>query len=186
MRVLVTYASRHGATQGIAERIGARLKGHGLEVATRPVDEAGEVPGYYDAFVIGSAAYMGHWLKEATEFVRRHRTTLATRPVWIFSSGPLGTEIVDVKGKDVRSATQPKEFTELRAKLNPRGTRVFFGAYDPEDEPIGLAEKLMSIMPSAREALPAGDFRDWHEIDAWADAVASELAREPVTLRPGG
>ena len=32
---------------------------------------------------------MGSWLKEATEFLEHNKATLATRRVWLFSSGPL-------------------------------------------------------------------------------------------------
>ncbi len=90
MPVLVAYASKHGATAGIAERIAERLRAAGLEAEARPVKAVRDVAAY-DAFVIGAAAYMFHWMKEATAFVRRHRTLLATRPVWLFSSGPLGS-----------------------------------------------------------------------------------------------
>ncbi len=31
-------------------------------------------------------------------------------------------------------------------------------------------------MPFARDALPAGDFRDWDAIEAWAHEIATELA----------
>lgn len=177
MRILVTYASRHGATKGIGERIGERLAGQGFEVEVKPVSEAGDVPGYYDAFVIGSAVYMSHWLKEITQWVRKHSNILLGRPVWLFSSGPLGTDAVDAEGKDVRSSAEPKEFAEFKSSIRPRQMRVFFGAYDPEAKPVGLAEKLMSVMPAAREALPAGDFRDWAEIDGWAATIGTELSR---------
>jgi menaquinone-dependent protoporphyrinogen oxidase len=177
MRILVTYASRHGATEGIAQRIGERLAGQGFEVEVKPVGEAGDVPGYYDAFVIGSAVYMSHWLKEITQWVRRHSNILLGRPVWLFSSGPLGTDAVDAEGKDVCSSAEPKEFAEFKSSIRPRQMRVFFGAYDPEAKPVGLAEKLMSVMPAAREALPAGDFRDWAEIDGWAATIGTELSR---------
>jgi menaquinone-dependent protoporphyrinogen oxidase len=130
MKVLVAYASRHGATAGIAERIapGCRLTG----CPPRPVrsSEVGEVE-RYDAFVIGSAAYLFHWLKDATRFVKRHRALLATRPVWLFSSGPLGTDRIDEQGDDVLEATRPREFDELAALVHPRGLQVFFGAWDP-------------------------------------------------------
>src|SRR6186997_1721175 len=109
MNVLVVYASRHGATRGIAERIAETLAGRGLDVAVRAAKEAGEVAGY-DGFVIGSAAYVGHWLGDATSFVKQHRALLAERPVWLFSSGPVGTEQVDAKGRDVRALAVPKEF----------------------------------------------------------------------------
>lgn len=60
MRVLVTYASRHGATKGIAERIAQTLDRTGLEVTLLPVEDA-EPIAEYDAFVIGSGAYLGGW-----------------------------------------------------------------------------------------------------------------------------
>jgi menaquinone-dependent protoporphyrinogen oxidase len=47
--------------------------------------------------------------------------------------------------------------------------------YDPNAEPVGVMERLTRMMPAAREAVPAGDFRDWPEIEAWADGIAIEL-----------
>jgi menaquinone-dependent protoporphyrinogen oxidase len=98
MSVLVVYASKHGATRGIAGRIAASLRTAGCQADVRPVKDAGDLAAY-DAFVIGSAAYELHWRKEATEFVRRNTKVLAARPVWLFSSGPLGTEPADAKGR---------------------------------------------------------------------------------------
>jgi menaquinone-dependent protoporphyrinogen oxidase len=180
MHVLVGYATRHGATRGIAERIGARLREAGLESDVRPVAEVRDVAAY-DAFVIGGAAYMFHWLKDATEFVKRHRTVLAERPVWLFSSGPLGTDAVDEKGRDVLDTTVPKEFPELRGLVHPRGEQVFFGAWDPAYPAVGMAEKLVRRMPAMKEAMPAGDFRDWPAIDAWADEIAAGLRPAATT-----
>lgn len=174
MKVLVAYATRHGATGGIAERIGSTLRQRGLDATVRPAAEVRDVDPY-DAFVIGSAAYMFHWLKEASAFVRRHRSTLVTAPVWIFSSGPLGTDLVDKEGKDVRAGAEPKEFAELREMLSPRGEHIFWGAYDPDAPAVGVAEWFMKKMPASRDALPVGDFRNWEEIDAWAEEIASAL-----------
>lgn len=174
MNVLVAYASRHGSTKGIAERIAAVLRERGLSAEAKQVDQARDL-GRYDAFVIGSAAYMFHWMKEATTFVKRHDSLLSQRPVWLFSSGPLGNELVDEEGRDILEATRPKEFDELSALIRPRGEQVFFGAWDPDAPPVGLGERLLRLMPAAREATPAGDFRDWPAIDAWATDIASHL-----------
>lgn len=175
MRVLVAYATRHGATAGIARRVAAVLTAAGLPAEARPVREVRDV-GPYDAVVIGGAAYMFRWLKPAVAFCRRHHRELAARPVWLFSSGPLGTDMVDKEGRNVLETTRPKEFDELTALLHPRGEQVFFGAYDPAAMPVGLAERFMRHMPAAaREALPAGDFRDWPAIDAWAAQIAADL-----------
>ena len=153
MKVLVAYATRHGATAGIAERVAAALTAAGMSVEARAVEDVKDV-GPYDAVVLGGAAYMFHWLKPAVTFARRHRKELAARPVWLFSSGPLGTDLVDKDGKNVLETTRPKEFDELTKLLHPRGEQVFFGAYDPDAPPVGLGERFVQHMPSARAALP--------------------------------
>jgi menaquinone-dependent protoporphyrinogen oxidase len=42
-RVLVVYASRHGGTRGIAERIGEVLQAEGLEATVATPNEAPDV-----------------------------------------------------------------------------------------------------------------------------------------------
>jgi len=179
MHVLVAYASRHGATRGIAEHIAETLRAAGLDAEARPAAEV-KSPAEYDAYVIGSAAYMFRWLKEATGFVRRNRAVLAGKPVWLFSSGPLGSEPLDAEGRDQKVAAVPKEIAELRQVVNARDHQVFFGAYERDRKPIGLGERFVSLMPAARDALPDGDFRDWPEIEAWAAGIARDLRSVPA------
>jgi len=179
MKVLVTYASRHGATRGIAERIAAALERQNLDVTFEPVESIQDAAGF-DAAVIGSAAYALHWLGEASSFVRRNTTALQRMPVWLFSSGPVGTDQVDKKGRDVRATSEPREFAEFSPIIHPRATRVFFGAWDPDASPVGLMERVMHAIPQAREAMPIGDFRDWNEVDAWGEAIGAELSKVAV------
>lgn len=173
MRILVAYASQHGATRGIAERIADQLRLAGHVADARPAVEAGDLT-EYDAFVIGAAAYIGRWLKDASELVRANVGLLATRPTWLFSSGPLGTQPTDAQGRDQRQAAVPKEFAELGAAIHPRDLRVFFGALDPSK--LGLRDRAIRTMPAGRALLPEGDFRDWSEIDGWAAGIAHDLA----------
>lgn len=180
MSTLVAYASKHGATAGIAERIAERLRTAGLEAEVRPVNAVRD-PAAWDAFVIGGATYMFHWMKEATAFVTRNRALLATRPVWLFSSGPLGTEATDKEGRDVRVVSEAREIPELREAIHARDHRVFFGAFDNHVKAVGFTERLALMLPAARAAFPAGDFRDWPEIEAWADGIAHELAPVPAS-----
>jgi menaquinone-dependent protoporphyrinogen oxidase len=161
MAVLVAYASKHGSTQGIAERIAEKLQQLGKEAEARPMD-AVEDPGSYEAFVIGSAVYYGSWLKEATEWVRRNQAVLAKRPVWLFSSGPLGAEIKDVE-------QQPKEMAEFGEAIGPREQRIFFGAIDHSR--LSFPERMMAKAVRA----PEGDFRDWEAIEVWAERIARDL-----------
>jgi menaquinone-dependent protoporphyrinogen oxidase len=134
-----------------------------------PIAGVGDVAACaYDAFVIGSAAYYFHWMKEATEFVRRNRDWLAQRPVWLFSSGPLGSDEMDAKGRNPRETLVPKEFAELREAIHPQDTQIFFGALDYRH--FGFPERVFA------KQMPQGDFRDWSDIDAWAEEIARALA----------
>ncbi len=180
MRTLVVYASKHGATRGIAERIASKLCEHGLQAEARQAAAAGNLADW-DAFIIGSAVYAGRWQKEAAHFVRRNRAVLASKPAWLFSSGPLGTEAIDARGRDAKAAAQPREMTEFEALIGAEGHRVFFGALDPDR--LGAAGRLMRKTSAGAALLPAGDFRDWAEIESWAGQIARELRREPATRR---
>ena len=161
MTVLVAYASKHGSTQGIAQRIAEQLRQLGIQAEARPLDEVWD-PGSYEALVIGSAIYYGSWMKEATEWVHRNQAVLARRPVWLFSVGPLGTEVKDAE-------QQPKEMAEFQQAIRPREQRVFFGALDHQR--LSFAERM--VVKAVRA--PEGDFRDWQAIDAWAASIARAL-----------
>jgi len=174
MRVLVVYASRYGATQGIAERIAAILRQQGLEAIAQPAQQASD-PAAFDAVVIGSAVYYFHWLWKAKWFVRRNRDALATRPVWLFSSGPLGAALRDAQGRDLCEVLRPREIAKFDQAIHPREHRVFFGALKPDK--LRLPHKLLSKLPANRDnaLFPVGDFRDWLEIEAWARDIARAL-----------
>jgi menaquinone-dependent protoporphyrinogen oxidase len=168
MQVLVIYGSRLGSTKGIAERIATRLRQDRLEVTLQPAPGGSEFTDA-DAFVIGSGVYGGRWVKEAADFVRQHRTVLVHRPVWLFSSGPVG----DLAMR--HAPVEPKDVARLRSMVNPREHRIFGGAMDRgavDSSPLGFAERLI-----AKTMVSEGDYRDWQAIDAWAAAIARELAR---------
>lgn len=172
MKVVVAYASKYGSTRGIAEFLAEKLREAGTQAEARHTGEVHN-PGDYDAFVIGSAVYMMHWLKEATEFVKGKRSLLVNRPVWLFSSGPLGTETKDSKGQDLRAIAEPKEIAEFRELIKPRDHRVFFGTLDSSK--LGFGHRMLRKLPAARKALPEGDFRDWNDIETWAMSIARAL-----------
>lgn len=180
MNVLVAYSSRHGATAGIAKHIANHLTEAGLHADAVAVNKVPGLDGY-DAVVLGASAYMFHWQREAVRFARKYAEQLVEHPLWLFSSGPIGTDLVNKQGVDVLVASRPKEFGELVELLHPVGEKTFFGAYDPTARPIGMSERLIRTMPAARNGLPAGDFRDWPAIEAWAQEIAAELKGNTAT-----
>lgn len=174
-RVLVSTASKHGATAEIAEEIGRTLRetlqergGSGDDVVeVHPVEEVSSVDNY-DAVVLGSAVYAGHWLEGARELAERQAAALAARPTWLFSSGPVGDppkppeeDSVDVAG--ILEATGAHDH------------RVFSGKLDRST--LGFAEKAIMLAVRATE----GDFRDWEAIREWAREIATELHSESTS-----
>jgi menaquinone-dependent protoporphyrinogen oxidase len=184
MKVLIAYASKTGFTKGIAEFIGEKLREHQFQADVQEVDSVQNVENY-DAFVIGSAVYMFHWLKQAKRFVTNNRALLSGRAVWLFSSGPVGTKATDPQGRDLREVSGPKEIDELRDAAKPRDHRVFFGGLDGTrlTGTMGLAYRMARRSQAARESMPEGDFRDWNEIGAWVSGIADALeATTPAAL----
>jgi len=162
MRVLVTAASRHGATHEIADAIAAGLERRGVDAAVQPAEELTSLDGY-DAFVIGSAVYVGRWLDAARELVEEHRSRLTRSPVWLFSSGPLGPPDA------LKPEGDPVDVAGLIDTVQAVDHRVFAGRLDRKL--LGFGEKAVVIAVRA----PEGDFRDWHAIDAFAGEIAAKL-----------
>ena len=164
MKVLVSAASRHGATAEIARAIGETLREAGLEAVALPPDAVITLDGY-DAAVLGSGVYVGHWMDSAKHLVERHGAALASLPVWIFSSGPIGDPPKPVE--------DPGDLAEIMEMTHAREHRLFAGKVDKSG--LGLGEKV--ILTAVRA--PEGDFRPWDDVREWAREIAAALAVDP-------
>jgi menaquinone-dependent protoporphyrinogen oxidase len=162
MRVLVTAASRHGATHEIASAIAEGLTRRGVEAEARAAEQLDSLEGY-DAYVIGSAVYVGHWLDPARELVEEHAAALTGRPVWLFSSGPLGAP------DKLKPEGDPVDVADLIEASGAAEHRVFAGRLDRKL--LSFGEKAVAVAVRA----PEGDFRDWDAIDAFAAGIAERL-----------
>ncbi|MGE5223768.1 MAG: flavodoxin domain-containing protein [Omnitrophica WOR_2 bacterium] len=164
--ILVTYASKYGATKEIAEKIGEVLRQAGLQADVIPVNGIQDL-NRYKAVVLGSAVYIGKWQKEAAEFLQANEKTLSGLPVWLFSSGPTGegnpVELLD--GWRLPAALQP-----VADRIRPRDITVFHGNINPDK--VNFIEKwaVKSVVKK-----PFGDFRDWGSIVSWTTTIAALL-----------
>lgn len=128
----------------------------------------------YSAVVLGSAVYAGNWLKEGADFLGKFKRDLALLPVWFFSAGPTG------KGDPVEQMKGwrfPQALLPLADSIHPRDIAFFHGTLDMDK--LRFAEKLIVRALKA----PAGDFRDWEMINAWADVIAQTLKAEFAQAR---
>lgn len=165
--MLVAVSSKHGSTNEIADCIGGVLTRRGLECAVAAAEDVGDLSGF-DAIVLGSAIYAGRWRKEGRELAGRIQT-LDRRPlIWLFSSGPLGDPPLPEE--------DPIDAPSLIEQTGAIEHRVFAGSLDKST--LGFAEKAIVSTIHA----PEGDFRDWEEIESWAESVADRVLRsnQPV------
>jgi menaquinone-dependent protoporphyrinogen oxidase len=166
MNVLVAVASRHGATLQIGEVIATSIRACGLPSELHRVEDLDSLDDY-EAVVLGSGVYAGHWLRRARVFVDSFEAQLLQRPVWLFSSGPVGDPPPPLEA--------PSEVAGLVKRLGARGHRLFGGRIETDE--LGLAEKALVALVRA----PSGDYRPWTEISEWAEAIAAELGPSAPT-----
>lgn len=177
-RVLVTYATRYGSTQEVAEAIAATLRERGIEVDLKAMREVRILEGH-GAVVLGAPFYMGRWHEDARRFLSDHREALTERPVAVFALGPVSTDEQEMR----ESRGQLDEELAKNPWLAPVALTMFGGRYDPSK--LSISHKLLAALPaSPLHGLPASDVRDWTEIQAWASELAAVL--QPASPRSGG
>ena len=165
MQVLVSTATKHGATAGIGHAVATSLRTSGLSVVELGLDQVDGLDGF-DAVVLGSAVYAGHWRREARDFVHDHADELRRVPVWLFSSGPIGEPPVPVEDSP--------DGREIAESIEARDHRTFGGKLDRRN--LSFGERTVARAVRTRD----GDFRDWDEIARWAEGIAHELSAVPA------
>jgi menaquinone-dependent protoporphyrinogen oxidase len=160
MKILVATASEHGSTAEIGGWIAGVLRGEGHDVEAVDVGEAPD-PRWFDAVVLGSAVYAGRWMKEARAYVEGAGDGFSGRPVWIFSSGPIGDPPTP--------AEDPVDVASIANQVGAREHRVFAGRLDRAR--LGFAHRAIVAALKAHD----GDFRDRAQIEDWAKEIAAAL-----------
>jgi menaquinone-dependent protoporphyrinogen oxidase len=160
MKVLVSTASKHGSTADIGREIAGVLSTEGIDAWVMDPEMVSTLEGY-DAVVLGSAVYAGRWMKSMREMVERFGPNLSQRPVWLFSSGPIGDP--------PKPEEDSVDVTEIMEATSARGHVTFAGKLDRKK--LNFGERAIVTAFKA----PDGDFRDWDEVKGWAVGIAFEL-----------
>ena len=168
-KVLITYASKYGSTGGVADAIGKELCSKGMAADVVLIKNARNVSSY-QGVVIGSAIYMGKWMSEAVDFVKKNKDSLRQVPVAYFLVCMTLSQPTEKKQAEVLSYMDP--VLKAVPEIKPVGLGTFAGALDYSN----LSWLYKKILKS--KGTPEGDFRDWNAIRAWArDPVLAKLAR---------
>jgi menaquinone-dependent protoporphyrinogen oxidase len=162
--ILVTYATRAGATAGVADAIAKVLTERGAQVDVRPMGEVERVEDYA-AVVAGSAIQGQRWLPEAMRFVEVHRDALSRRPFAAF----LVCMTLAIPGRDFRTGVA-EWMAPVRRLVMPVSEGLFAGALDLSKVP-SRHDRLKFRLSILLGVWSEGDHRDWLAIRQWAESI---------------
>jgi menaquinone-dependent protoporphyrinogen oxidase len=163
-KILVVYASRTGATAGVAEAIGKTLVEHGAEVDVCAMQDVSDLTPY-KAVVAGSAIQNRQWLPEAMDFVRTHRAALSTMPTAAF----LVCMTLAMRRGDYRDQVSTW-LDPVRALVKPVSAGLFPGALDISKVP-SAGDRFKFRLSVLFGVWTEGDHRDWNAVRAWAEGL---------------
>lgn len=171
-KTLVTYASRTGATAGVAEAIGKVLSEGGVQVDVLPMKEVNDVSGYR-AVVAGSAIKGGAWLPEAMQFMHTHQAELNRKPFAAF----LVCMTLAMKNSQHYRSHVAAWLAPVRVLVRPVREGLFAGALDIGKIP-SWSDRLKFRLSVLFGVWQEGDHRDWKAIQSWAESLILLLAQK--------
>jgi len=185
MSILVAYATSHGSTHEIAERIAAQLTKQLAPTAvecrpTADVPRLSTIPGKYKAVVVGSAIHAGSWIGPGHRFMQQNAAFLSGRApapkpqkapvpsVWAFTVGMPNTD------DDLKTEAAMVE-TKLRKEVGSalQGHELFRGVFEKQQLPWPLRLIFQWVVPEDKTKW--GDHRDWDAIEAWSLKVGQSI-----------
>jgi len=178
-RVLVLYASTHGHTGKIAERI---AKAIGPEAELRSIDAA-PAPLDYDVVIVGASVHAGHHQKAVRKWLHEHAAALNRIPSAFFSVCLTAADDTDEARAD---AQRYIDETLTEAGWQPRLVQSFAGALQYREYDFMTRLLMRLLMRKGGHPTDASrdyDYTDWGAVEKFGRACAA-LAPEPAG-RPG-
>lgn len=160
-RILITYATRAGATTDVAGVLADALRQAGHDVATADV-ATDPCPDGVDLVIVGSGIHATAWYPEALGWLERHAAGL---------QGRLALFNVCLNAADPAKRDETLGYNDATAALAvPRASASFAGRYVPER--VSLWKRV--FMRTMRASVT--DHVDPQAIRAWATELDARVA----------
>ena len=170
-KILVTYASRCGATAGVAEAIAQTLRETGVAVDVIRMQDVSDLTPY-TAVVAGSAIRGKQWLPEATQFMQQHQAVLRQKRLATF----LVCMTLAMKNGEKYRPHVATWLDPVSALVPPVSKGLFAGVLD-----VGKIESFSNRLKFRLSVLfgvwQEGDHRDWNAIGTWAISLSPLLIK---------
>lgn len=180
-RILLIYASEHGQTARIADRMARAARDAGAEVTVVEVgDAAGLRLGDHDVVVGGASVHAGHHQRSLTAWARRHAAGLAGMPSAFFSVSLTAAEQTAESGATTRGYLD--QFLE-ETGWTPDLTVCFAGALQYREYDF-MTRLLMRLMMRhgghPTDTSRDYDYTDWEAVEKFGRRCAALAERVPA------
>ena len=165
-KILVTYASEYGSTQGVAEAIAKHLCQDGFAVDVIYIGHLKNIDNY-EQIIIGSPIHYDRWMKEAELFVEKYQEVLAQKYVAYFFT----CLTLSKKSEKTRQQAQgyANELLALNSKVIPKNIGQFAGVLDYSK--FSFSFRILARGMFAVLGVKEGDYRDWSAIKKWSNSI---------------
>jgi menaquinone-dependent protoporphyrinogen oxidase len=165
-KILVTYASRTGTTNGVADEIGKVLTEKGFQIDVLPMQQVTNMA-QYDAVIAGSAIQAGKWLPDALQFIQTNKTILNQKTFAVY----LVCMTLAIKNNEKYRGFVSDFLDPVRSLVKPISEGMFAGKLDINKVP-NLGDRIKFRLSVLFGVWKEADHRNWLEIRAWAEELA--------------
>jgi menaquinone-dependent protoporphyrinogen oxidase len=186
-RVLVLYASTHGHTGRIADRIADVLRVQGVRARVRHFSERTSRLDLaeFDAFVVGASIHQGHHQRELVEWITEHHTVLSLHPSAFFSVSLTAADDTDEARETVRSMID--DVLDETGWI-PTTTESFAGALQFKEYNLPtrvlmrlIAKRIEHQADTHIDVHEDTDYTDWDAVERFACDFAATVQPSEVT-----
>jgi menaquinone-dependent protoporphyrinogen oxidase len=173
---LIVYASTHGQTAKIADRVAQAVRDAGARAEVREVSSARDlVVSDYDAVIVGASIHASHHQREVVDWVKRRATALSGMPSAFFSVCLAAAEDTGESREATRKYVE--DFVD-ETGWTPRRTATFAGALEYLEYNFATSLLIRLMMKHAGHPTDTSrdyDYTDWDAVERFGRDCAAML-----------
>jgi menaquinone-dependent protoporphyrinogen oxidase len=172
--VLVVYASTHGHTAKIAERVANAVRDRGVVAHVHEAGSAGELrPSEYDVVIVGASVHGGHHQRDVRDWVKRYSAELRAMPSAFFSVCLTAADDTDESRESSRKYIDDFIY---ETGWTPGEAVTFAGALQYREYDFATRLVMRLLMRHGHHETDASrdyDYTDWNAVDRFGRRCAA-------------